>query len=253
MQTTTVIAETALPPARGATALRERRFFGGMAIALTAAVFAGFSRTYYFNDFAAAPFELTPLLHVHGAAFTAWMLLLMIQTLLVATRRVSVHRRLGIAGACLAVLVIVLGSAVAVTRVGDGTLLDHGAPPLVFMAVPLLGMVVFGALIGVALLLRGDAAAHKRLMLLATVELATAGVARLPVVETWAPIGFFAVSDLFVLAIVVYDLATNRRVHRATIWGGLFLVLSQPLRLAVGGSAAWLAFASWLTGVSAAA
>jgi hypothetical protein len=247
MQTTTAIAETALPTTSSTTALRERRFFGGMAIALAVAVFAGFSRTYYFNDFATAPFELTPLLHMHGAIFTAWMLLLVIQTVLVATRRVNVHRRLGIAGACLAALIVVLGSAVAVTRVADGTLLDHGAPPLVFMAVPLLGMAVFGGLIGAGLLLRGHAAAHKRLMLLATVELATAGVSRLPVVETWGPIGFFAVSDLFVVAIVVYDLATKRRVHPATVWGGLFLVLSQPLRLAVGGSTAWLAFASWLT------
>jgi hypothetical protein len=247
MQTTTAIAETALPTTSSTTALRERRFFGGMAIALAVAVFAGFSRTYYFNDFATAPFELTPLLHMHGAIFTAWMLLLVIQTVLVATRRVNVHRRLGIAGACLAALIVVLGSAVAVTRVADGTLLDHGAPPLVFMAVPLLGMAVFGGLIGAGLLLRGHAAAHKRLMLLATVELATAGVSRLPVVEAWGPIGFFAVSDLFVVAIVVYDLATKRRVHPATVWGGLFLVLSQPLRLAVGGSAAWLAFASWLT------
>jgi hypothetical protein len=247
MQTTTAIAETALPTTSSTTALRERRFFGGMAIALAVAVFAGFSRTYYFNDFATAPFELTPLLHMHGAVFTAWMLLLVIQTVLVATRRVNVHRRLGIAGACLAALIVVLGSAVAVTRVADGTLLDHGAPPLVFMAVPLLGMAVFGGLTGAGLLLRGHAAAHKRLMLLATVELATAGVSRLPVVETWGPIGFFAVSDLFVVAIVVYDLATKRRVHPATVWGGLFLVLSQPLRLAVGGSTAWLAFASWLT------
>lgn len=248
MPATTASAETAFPPTRSAAALRERRFFGGMALALALAVFAGFSRTYYFNDFAAAPFELTPLLHLHGAAFTAWMLLLVAQTLLIAIRRVSVHRRLGIAGACLAALIVVLGAAVAISRVADGTLLDRGAPPLVFMAVPLLGMAVFGALVAAALLLRGDPGAHKRLMLIATVELATAGVSRLPVVETWGPIGFFAVADLFVLAIVVYDLATSRRVHPATVWGGLFLVLSQPLRLAVGGSAAWLAFASWLTG-----
>jgi hypothetical protein len=104
----------------------DRMFFGGMAIALTLTVFAGFSRTYYFNDFAAEPFELSPLLHWHGAAFTTWMLLLVAQTALIATRRVNVHRRLGAAGAVLAVLLVALGVTVAVTRTADGSIADHG-------------------------------------------------------------------------------------------------------------------------------
>jgi hypothetical protein len=249
--TTTPAPTTALASIRSlreATALRERRFFGGMALALTLVVVAGFSRTYYFNDLVAAPFEMTPLLHWHGAAFSAWMLLLVAQTMLVATGRVATHRQLGIAGACLAVLMVVLGIAVAIARTADGTIADHGAPPLVFLSVPLFGMVVFGGLVGAALLLRHRSQAHKRLMLLATVELAAAGASRLPVVETWGPVGFFGVSDLFVVAIVVFDLVTLRRVHPATLWGGFALLLSQPLRLLIGGSAPWLAFASWVTG-----
>lgn len=65
--------------------------------------------------------------------------------------------------------------------------------------------------------------------------------------QTWGPAGFFGVGDLFVVAIVVYDLVTTRRIHGATLWGGLALVLSQPLRLLIGGSSPWLAFAGWLT------
>jgi hypothetical protein len=84
-------------------------------------------------------------------------------------------------------------------------------------------------------------------MLLATLEIVTAAVARLPFVENWGPIGFFGVIDLFVLAMLAYDLIALKRVHPATVWGGLFFVLSQPLRLLVGSSAAWLSFASWLT------
>ena len=105
---------------------------------------------------------------------------------------------------------------------------------------------VFAALIGAALYLRRNSGAHKRLMLLATLELATAGVARLPLIEDWGPVGFFGVADLFVVALVVYDVAVRKRVHAATIWGGLFLVASQPLRLAIGGSDPWISFASWL-------
>jgi hypothetical protein len=249
MTTTTTLRTAASPIGSSShlTALHERRFFGGMAIALTLVVFAGFSRTYYFNDLVATPFEMTPLLHWHGAVFSAWMLLLVAQTVLIGQGRVAIHRQLGIVGAGLAMLMVVLGMTVAVVRTADGTIADNGAPPLVFLSVPLFGMVVFAGLVGAALLLRRRSQAHKRLMLIATCELVAAGVARLPTVDTWGPVGFFGVSDVFIVAIVCYDLVTLRRIHPATIWGGLAFVLSQPLRLAIGASAPWLSFAAWLT------
>ncbi len=248
MQPATTFETTEIALPQTAAVQRERRFFGGMAVALTLTVLAGFSRTYYFNHWVAEPFALTPLLHWHGAAFSAWLLLLVAQTTLIATHRVGLHRRLGIAGAVLAVLMVPLGMSVAITRTASGVIADHGAPPLLFLAVPVIGMLVFGALVGAALYLRRDSGAHKRLMLLATLELATAGVARLPLVEDWGPPGFFGVTDLFIVALIVYDLVTRKRLHRATIWGGLFLVASQPLRLVVGGTGAWTAFATWLVG-----
>jgi hypothetical protein len=232
---------------RDAAARRERRFFGGMAAACAVTVFAGFLPTYYLNGVAGARFELTPLLHWHGAVFTAWMLLLAVQTSLIATNRVRTHRTLGAFGVALAAAVTVLGALVAIARTRDGLIADHGVPPLVFLAVPLVGIATFAALVAAAVLLRRNAAAHKRLMLLATLELVTAGVSRLPVVEEWGAIGFFAVTDLFVVALVVYDLVSRKRVHAATLWGGLAFVLSQPLRLLIGASAPWQAFAVWLT------
>jgi len=238
--------KAALP--RTTAARRERTFFGTMAIACALIVLLGFSRTYYFNEWMPAPFALTPLLHLHGAVFSGWMLLLIAQTALVAAHRVDLHRRLGIAGAALAAAMIVLGPVVAVTRTADGVIADHGAPPLVFLAVPIVGIAVFAVLVGAALYFRRRSpGAHKRLMLLATLEIVMAGTARLPVVESWGPLGFFAVTDLLVLALAAYDLASSRRLHPATLWGGSFFIASQPLRLLIGGSAPWIAFASWLT------
>jgi hypothetical protein len=222
-------------------------FFSAMAILLAATVLAGFSRTYYFNEAVATPFPLSPLLHWHGAVYSTWLVLLVTQTTLIARGQVSWHRRIGFFGCAVAAAMIVLGIAVAVTRTASGVTLDRGVPPLVFLAVPLLGMPLFAILFGAAVLLRRRVAVHKRLMLLATLEIVTAAVARLPFVENWGPIGFFGVIDLFVLAMLAYDLIALKRVHPATVWGGLFFVLSQPLRLLVGSSAAWLSFASWLT------
>jgi hypothetical protein len=60
------------------------------------------------------------------------------------------------------------------------------------------------------------------------------------------PPTFFGLADLFIVALLVYDLSTRGKVHPATIWGGLLIVASQPLRLMISGTPPWLAFASWL-------
>jgi hypothetical protein len=39
----------------------------------------------------------------------------------------------------------------------------------------------------------------------------------------------------------------ERRPHRATVSGGLLVVVSHPLRFVVGNTQAWLSFATWLT------
>jgi hypothetical protein len=231
----------------GTASRRERLFFGGMAAVFAITVFAGFSRTYYLNGTFGTPFVLTPLLHFHGIAFSAWMLLLVTQTSLIASGRPQLHRRLGLAGVVLAALLVWLGIQVAITRTGDGTIADHGAPPLIFLAVPVIGMLVFGALIAAAVCWRRNSAVHKRLILIATLELVTAAVARLPVISTLGPVAFFGATDLFLLAMVAYDLTVLKRVHPATIWGGLFFVVSQPLRLMIGASAPWGELATWLT------
>lgn len=53
----------------------------------------------------------TPLVHVHAAVFAAWFAVLLAQTLLVASGRRDLHRRLGIAGAALVPAVFGIGLA----------------------------------------------------------------------------------------------------------------------------------------------
>jgi hypothetical protein len=232
-------------------ARRRSLFFPGIAIALGLAVFVGFAPTYYLKTLFGTP-QLTALLQVHGALFTAWMVLLVAQTSLIANDRVRLHQKLGMAGAMLAVLMVVAGVAVAIAiaqlRIQTGELAPGGMPPLMFMTVPIAGMIVFPGLVGAALWFRRTPDVHKRLMIIATIELATAGIARLPLVETWGPIGFFGVANLFLIALVIFDVKTRGRVHQATAWGGAILVASQPLRLVIGGTEWWQATAAWLVG-----
>jgi hypothetical protein len=225
----------------------EHRFFTAMAIAIAVTVLAGFTRTYYLRAyFGGTP--ISTLLHVHGFLFSAWIVLYLTQTSLVAADRVRIHRRLGVAGGVLAGVLVLVGITTAIVRVRQGAAPPGGPPPLVFLVVPLTDMVVFAGLLAAGLYYRRQMAVHKRLMLLATVALLAAPIARLPFGFLHGSIlAVFAMADVFVVALVAYDFAMYRRIHRATAWGGFALVASQPLRLMLGGTPAWLAFAGWLT------
>jgi len=116
---------------------------------------------------------------------------------------------------------------------------------LAFLAVPLATVIVFPAFIGLALWWRRFPETHKRLMLLGTIELLPAGFGRWPILFNAGPLGFLGLPDLFIVAMAIHDRATTGRVHPATLWGGLFLIASQVLRVVVGNTATWQAFARW--------
>jgi len=101
-------------------------------------------------------------------------------------------------------------------------------------------------LVAAALYWRRNTSAHKRLMLIATMELIPAGFGRWPMLAPYGPLGFFGSADLFLLAILAYDLTTLRRPHPATVVGGLFLIASQFGRMMIGSTTAWQTFAMWL-------
>lgn len=228
---------------------RERWFYIGMSIALVITVFAGFAPTYYLRPyFNTAP--LMPLLHLHGFVFTSWLVLFVTQTTLVAAHRTDIHRRLGVAGGMIAVLMVLLGVTTALVRANQGATPLPGISPLSFLVVPLGDMFVFPILVGAGFYFRRRPDVHKRLMLLATISILAAAIARLPfAIMRAGPPAFFGLTDVFVLACVLYDLVTLRRIHRATALAGLFIVASQPLRLMLGGTHAWLSFAAWLVGL----
>ena len=228
---------------------RERWFYIGMSIALVITVFAGFAPTYYLRPYF-NPAPLMPLLHLHGFVFTSWLVLFVTQTTLVAAHRTDIHRRLGVAGGVIAVLMVLLGVTTALVRAKQGATPLPGISPLSFLVVPLGDMFVFPILVGAGFYFRRRPDVHKRLMLLATISILAAAIARLPfAIMRAGPPAFFGLTDVFVVACVLCDLVTLRRIHRATALAGLFIVASQPLRLMLGGTHAWLSFAAWLVGL----
>jgi hypothetical protein len=232
----------------------ERLFYSGMALAMVATILIGFAPSYYLrgtlDTWTPAPLlPMTPLSHLHGLLFSGWTLLFVAQTLLVGAGRPDIHRKLGLVGFALLPAMIVVGVLASLY----GAIRHAGPPfipPLQFLAVPLFDVPVFAGLIGWALWKRRDAQTHKRLMLIAMVGMMGPAIGRLPMPGFLPPpVVIFGLPDLYLLALVGWDLATRGRLHKATLWGGAFLIGSQVLRVAVMTTPAWLAFAAWAVGL----
>ena len=210
-------------------------------------VFAGFARSFYLKGMFDTP-PLSALLFMHGVVMTLWFTLFAVQVGLVATGHTRLHRRLGAFGALLFVLVVVVCAAAAIDGARRGARPAPDITPLMFLAIPLVDLLVFTILVGSALWLRRQADVHRRLMLLATLSILTPGIARLPIdaLQRGGLPAFFGLTLLFVLVCVGVDTLRNRRLHPAFGWGCALVVLSVPARIALAGTAAWDSVARWL-------
>jgi len=83
-----------------------------------ATVLAGFGPTYYLKT-SGGP-KLSPLIQLHAALFTTWMLVFAVQVFLVANRRTDIHRRLGLFGVIVALAILVAGYITAIAGVRTG-------------------------------------------------------------------------------------------------------------------------------------
>lgn len=230
----------------------DRMFYSGMAIAMAVTVFIGFAPTFYLKFYFHAATvtgatSLSQLAQLHGALFTSWVLLFIVQTSLVATHNVAMHRRLGITGVLLAAVMTVVGATTAIKAAARGAA-PPGVDSLAFLAIPIGDMLMFSMFVTSAFLLRRNREAHKRLMLLAYISIIAAAVARLPGVLPLGPLGFYGLAIIFLVIAVIYDLGSRHRVHKAYVLGGALLIASVPLRLALSGTGMWRAIAQFLTG-----
>ena len=225
----------------------DRGIYTWAALLAVLIVFSGFARSYYLKGFFGSS-ALSGLVHLHGLVMTLWFLLFVVPVRLVAARRVDLHRRLGFFGGFLAAAVVAVGTMTAIVSARNGH--TPGPPPLVFLAIPLGDMVMFSVLVSLGIGYRRRPAMHKRLLLLSSLGMVTAAVARIPL-EALAKGGipvFFAVTDLCILGCIAIDTVKHRRLHPAFGWGFLFVIGTQGFRLWFSGTPQWMSFATWLVG-----
>lgn len=226
--------------------VNDRRLYILAAILIPLIVLAGFARTYYLKPFFPAPDLPGRIVHLHGIIMTSWVILFIVQVSLVETRRTRIHQRLGILGSVLAALVVIVGILTALYAAARGA--SPGPPALAFLIIPIGDMVIFSVLIGLALYFRRKLDVHKRLMLLAAINLLTPAIARIPLefITTYGPLAFFGLTDLCLLACVGFDTIKHRRLHPVFLWGTLFVIVMQPLRLLLAQTNAWINVAAVL-------
>jgi uncharacterized membrane protein YozB (DUF420 family) len=174
--------------------------------------------------------------HLHVIAYTGWLVLLASQVWLVRTGRTAMHRRRGAAAWVLLPAMLVLGPATAYYGVADNRYMpDKWIAWLSVNYTNAIGSIV---LLAAGLLMRRNAAAHKRLMVMGTIAVTEPGFSRI-----WAPFlearlgdgyaGFYVSTYmgtvLLVIAVGGYDLATRRRLHPAYVGAALWIFANEAL------------------------
>jgi len=192
---------------------------------------------------------------VHGTAAAAWFVLLIAQAALVASGNVRRHRQLGQYGVALAVVIVVLGlygGLLAAAR--PGGFIGVPVPPLLFRRAGG-GDDDVRRLRRAGRRARSEPQSHKRYMLLASIAMIEAAVARWPFdfIAQPSPVPglgtFELVTCLFLLPLVAWDLVSRGRLHPVTLWGGLALVATLLLRMPLASTQAWQGFARWAVGL----
>ena len=218
---------------------REHLFFSGIAGLIALVVFIGFARTYYLAGLFDAKPLAAPIVHVHGAVFTCWLVLLVVQTSLIGTGHGAVHRKLGLVAFALAPLVVLLGIVVALEMLKRFAVVPTVDSPLIF-AVALSEITGFAVPTFFALRFRRRPSFHKRLIVIGTIAMTTAGFGRWPVaLLLHNPLPAMLAAFTLLLSVMAFDLWSTRRLHPATIWGSLWVVLIELGAFALGHTDAW--------------
>ncbi len=203
----------------------------GAALAIASVMFVGFARNYYLRAWLGTR-VISFMVHIHGLVMTAWVLLFVTQTLLIARHRVALHRKLGFFGAGLAAVVLGLGVFTIVHSIerqqpdADSALFLE-----LFVAFDGISLWVFAGLVLAGVLYRRRREIHKRLMLMAMISLLPPAYGRLIANVTHDHVELLVLGLMYASALscLLLDAWHHRRVHPAFAIGGALVIASCQL------------------------
>jgi hypothetical protein len=214
-------------------------FFTLMSLIMLSIVFMGFASSYFLRG---AAFAHLPslLVHLHGGVFSSWIILFVVQSSLVSAGNVRLHRKLGILGAVLACLMVILGILTPFGTLRRGVQLPAIFTPETFLIGNVLGILLFGIYVAIAIWKRNNRIVHKRLLLIANATLMAPALSRMsfpvmphPVITyplmVHYPFLIGAIPLGMIVALFLFDLAAHRKVYAVTVLGGFFFWAFDPL------------------------
>ena len=225
----------------------DRLFYSGIAMVVAAFVLVGFGPSWFVRPVFGAPQGFGPLaavLILHGVLMTTWLALVVVQPLLIAAGNRALHRSLGVLGAIVAALIVVVVPFATIHSMRTG-----GVPAFptiyLFFAVNMVGLIAFAVAVGSAVAKRREPEMHKRLITLSLVVLVPPAIGRTPGLNALMPLSGFLLADAVILAGCLYDKATRGKVHKVWKIGGPLMIVSQLISAPIGFSAPWVAFGKW--------
>jgi len=225
--------------------LLERRFYFLMMVSIALVVICGFGRSV--NAGLIHPNFIVPtILYVHTALFVSWMVFLLVQSGLVQSGRVRLHRFLGLGSLGVGVLIPIVGVWVALKMAHIKALMGN-LIPIHELLTPLSDMLYFSVFFGLGILYRRKPEMHRRLMLLATIVLTSAAFSRWP--HFIIPNNFYYCGvDALILCGIARDLAVQQRIHPVYRIAFPALIAGQIFTLLSSRTDWWFALASKLVG-----
>jgi hypothetical protein len=215
--------------------------------------FLGFIPTFWM-PLSAGQFKANPVVFMHGVGFFTWTLFALAQTSLVPAGYRALHREVGLAGISFATLLTMLGLLAALNSLQSGIAAHQAAGAEAFLIVPLTVIAAFAILFTFAIANIRHTARHSRLMLLATISVLNAPVARplivwvykIPPVEqlpVWIDVPASYLSYLLIVPALIHDWRTRGRIHPVYMIAVPILILVPLAVMPISDTAAWHAFA----------
>ena len=217
-------------------------FFPVMSLVIFGVVFFGFAQSYFLAGMVRAKLP-NVLVHIHGAIFVSWILLLIVQNFLVAARKVKWHMTLGVLGLVLPPLMVVFGVLTLFDSIRRNA---TGLPPQLLLVGDSEELILFAILIAWAMIVRRKPAAHKRLMILGTMAILGPAINRWPFPDAIRLPATLALTLVLPLIVVAYDLWSMRRVQRETLIGTSLIVVVALTLIPVVNLPIWQPVVRWI-------
>jgi hypothetical protein len=204
--------------------LVDKYFYLAMSLLMIAIVVWGFGHTV--NDVLFHPAVPRPtILWVHSAVFCGWLLLFLLQSALVRSHNVRLHRTLGWFVAGVGAAMIPLGIAVGLVMGRFDVRILHEVGADAFEFISFGDVAIFTVWLALGILWRRKPALHKPVLFIATCGLIGAAFGRVPWIATHALM--YVCVDAVICLGVLRDLFVDRRIHRVYLIGLPALAVAQ--------------------------